>query len=275
MAKNFVKKLKRLITTLIVRRGTDGTVQQRRDRANAIRDAVLDHDQPLPDTPDHPEDQQLAERLRALFPVRAIGNSEQVLLDSEFYCAEFIRPYVELARIYESERLASFNAVPLATSLIPRYMPIDTMTLQCCIFREGISQRYTREFKMQLWSRLFKLRDKAFRKQRGEFNGVPVQFQGFIRTDLVGMSIVKEPPTTQRTGPPPPKRICVSHHSDEQYLDDNTFFDLDDDSELVNITNGFVVIDPNKRDLIRARGITANWTEERKMCYSQVCLFSS
>ncbi|KAJ3212805.1 hypothetical protein HK099_007664 [Clydaea vesicula] len=101
------------------------------------------------------------------------------------------------------------------------------------------------ETKPGYWSQVFNLNNKAFKRKRGVSN--ELSLTGMIRTDLVGISV--------NIDPPPTKGRRIDALDTEVYLERNT---------VGLIKENFVVIDPNKRDLLYCLG-----SNNHKLRYTQ------
>lgn len=97
---------------------------------------------------------------------------------------EYVETYLKLGGLYEEYGLKTFNVFPLSTSIVPRHITIDTKIL--CLHILGIKSTELKisETKTEVWSSVFKLKNKAFRSRSG------MDFNGLIRTDGVSASVV-------------------------------------------------------------------------------------
>ena len=187
-------------------------------------------------------DQQLAIRLRNLLPLK----EGVVTLDVERDPELFLHPYVELAKIYAEYGIASFQPVPLTTSLIPGYFTIDTEILKLCVVKDTrAGMPYSYENKNMWWSQVFNLHNKAFGRHplsdRTARNDRVRGFQGTMMTDLVGVSIIISKPSEQGWGR---KRKTINVNQP----DPNDIY-LNQQTASTITTPNIMVIDPNKRDL--------------------------
>lgn len=144
--------------------------------------------------------------------------------------------YVQLAYLYEAEKLPLFQIVPLCTSLIPRHIPIDTKIL--CHHVLGMkgngSKLKISEKKFDYWRTAFNLRHHLFKKRSG------MSFAGFVRTDGISISIVIEKPEVKRKKR---KRNHIIRQQSEYFQD-----------HIPKLKNEKVFIDPNRRDLLYCLG---------------------
>ena len=233
--KNFPRKLKTLITRLVVIQGV-GPEQSRKDRANAIRAWVFGNG-PRPDL-----DLPIISEICGLLPndVHANGLEYDINSRPEIY----IPKYVALAQLYHHYSQKAFQPIPLATSLIPRHVAIDTRTLLHHILGIKNQVPINEDSKRRYWCQIFNLDHKVFRSRAGK------QFNGFIRTDGVSLCVVLGPPSRQHGNGR--KRIKLNRGNETPYVH----------QELIKPE--YVVIDPNKRDLLYCLG-----SNDQKLRYTQ------
>lgn len=149
----------------------------------------------------------------------------------------FISAYCRISSYMEAYGYPQFSALPLRRSHIASHAPIDTKILCTQILRDSSLVKTMTDNKHTLWSRVFKLHDKAFKPRSG------LHFSGMIKTDGTAVSVHLE----NGTGRYGRKRKRVSKASMEALVKDSYF-----ENHLREIDNcsNFVVIDPNKRDLL-------------------------
>ncbi|KAJ3384669.1 hypothetical protein HDU92_003475, partial [Lobulomyces angularis] len=219
-----------------------------RERANIVRSAIFDS-LSLPESL-HLDDQVLTAHILAILPQQIIANG--IPRDITTRPEAYLNSYIELSRLFDQYGLKAFNAIPLSTSTIPRYIIIDTTILLQQILGITQSVPINEATKPGYWSQVFNLSKKAFRRKRGLNN--ELSFTGMIRTDLVGVSVnIGPPPTKGRRGK---KRIRLYGPSSEVYLDENS---------CGLVKENYVVIDQNKRDLLYCLG-----SNNLKLRYTQL-----
>ena len=129
-----------------------------------------------------------------------------------------------------------FNALPLRTDIVPKYITIDTVAL-IDLFITKDSKKYRdnpSEFKEIIWSRFFKINSKSFRQKGYKFNYM-------IKTDGIACSILLE----ANDGTP-------RENLNLKYINEIPI------GELLDLLDEFVFIDPGKNDLINAMKVTKN-----------------
>ncbi|KAJ3223615.1 hypothetical protein HK099_000907 [Clydaea vesicula] len=225
--RNFIKKINTLITRIAVKQNyppqiprnlpdverqnlkieRDLHINNLRERANIVRSAIFDS-LSLPENL-HLDDQVLTAHILAILPQQIIANG--IPRDITTRPEAYLNSYIELSRLFEKYGLKAFNAIPLSTSTIPRYIIIDTTSLLQQILGITQSVPINEATKPGYWSQVFNLNKKAFRRKRGLNN--ELSFTGMIRTDLVGVSV------NIGRGK---KRIRLYGPSSEVYLDEKS-----------------------------------------------------
>lgn len=152
----------------------------------------------------------------------------------------FIAPHCRLARAMEQYEIPQCSALPLRRSKILSHAPIDTKILCTHIFKDYTLIRNLAENKSELWRRLFKLDNKAF-KDTSTFT-----FSGRITTDGTAVCVYLEKNNTKYGQ----KRKRMSKAALREQAA-GMYFNLHLDE--IRAVSNIVVIDPNKRDLLYCR----------------------
>ena len=130
-----------------------------------------------------------------------------------------------------------FNFLPIRRSIIPRYITLDTCALISLFFREGKNKgKYLSkidEYKDLVWSKIFKLDNKMFKKNGYNFNYL-------LKTDGYGVSIVfgYYDPTINK------------YKKKKTVIIEEDYIDKQDNVQKILQDKNYVVMDPNKEDLI-------------------------
>ena len=127
-----------------------------------------------------------------------------------------------------------FNALPLRTSIVPKYITLDTVSL-IDLFITKDSKKYRDHpsvFKEIIWSRFFKINTSSFLQKGYKFNYM-------IKTDGIACSILLE----GNNGTP-------RENLNLKYINEIPI------PELIELMDQFIYIDPGKNDLINAMKVT-------------------
>jgi hypothetical protein len=138
---------------------------------------------------------------------------------------------------YQRHGLRNFQAVPLATSTIPRHTTIDTKILCQHILNIPTPGLINDETKCKHWSKLFNIQNRLF---RGGQNA-RLRFSGMIRTDGISLCIIVKDSTTR----------CKRGRKSKEAANNETYLD---EATASSAKGAYAVIDPNKRDLIFCLG---------------------
>ena len=161
---------------------------------------------------------------------------ESVFYDVHVNPDYYQKAFKKINECFESEGLAlTFSNFPLRTSFVPCYITLDAVIIHQQILKRG-RNRPTKESKFETWKIVVDLNKKAFKPQ-----GInkSMCFQGFLQTDGVGVSIIK-----QNFEGYSPGSDGKSSKDDTKYIESLT-------REEVKKTNGkCVLMDPGRRDLL-------------------------
>jgi hypothetical protein len=151
---------------------------------------------------------------------------------------QYLSPYCRLARLYERNEYRLFSAIPLRTGLILKHIPIDTVILCKSVICDSTLLYGGVEDKDAIWNDVFDLSHKAFRSRGG------CHFDGMIQTDLTSVSVYLSKEAAKGQAGTKRRRKSKTEKKNESvalYFDNNV--------EAV-VGKNYVVIDPNKRDLL-------------------------
>lgn len=153
---------------------------------------------------------------------------------------KFITAYCRLSSYMEEYEYPQFSALPLRRSHVLSHAPIDTKILCTHIYEDSSLIKTMADNKRLLWARIFDLNNKAFKSRSG------VQFNGMIKTDGTSVSVHLE----KDKGFYGRKRKRSSKATLEAQVK-NSYFE--NHLPKIQKCSNFVVIDPNKRDLLYCR----------------------
>ncbi|KAJ3213506.1 hypothetical protein HK099_007354, partial [Clydaea vesicula] len=238
--KNFVKKIKTLITEIVVKRNLQhfnipgGLQEEERQKLKREKEVIKKN---LKESA-----KVMIKILWCTFLLYCLNTLIQkgISYDITIRLEAYLNSYIQLSYLFEQYLLKPLNAIPLSTSTVPWYLILDSNILLKQIL--GITKQMEINEEQYLDIGL---------KKRGVSN--ELSFTGMIRTDLVGISVnVGPPPTKGRRGK---KKIRLNVPSTEVYLERNA---------VGLIKENFVVIDPKKRDLLYCLG-----SNNQKLRYTQ------
>lgn len=152
----------------------------------------------------------------------------------------FVSSYCRLSSYMEAYGYPQFSALPLRRSHVLSHAPIDTKILCTQIYKESSLIKGMMENKEALWSKIFNLKNKAFKSRSGFL------FNGMIKTDGTSVSVHLE---KNRRGYGRKRKRKSKAVMEEQVK--NSYFEKHI-TEIQKRSN-YVVIDPNKRDLLYCR----------------------
>jgi hypothetical protein len=178
---------------------------------------------------------QQLEPILLSYPDQYRFQSNSIYRDSKAAPIKHVKTYHLLARFWEQSEIKSFQAFPLPSSLVPRYMQIDRTILRQYFLNDNNTHMAN---KLESWRGVVDLQARAFQPQ-GDYSSL--KFRGSIYTDGVGVSIIKSNQET-RAGGPRTRRTMPA--SEERYITDLS------DEDLQETIGRAVLIDPNRRDLI-------------------------
>ncbi|KAJ3136075.1 hypothetical protein HDU90_003478 [Geranomyces variabilis] len=171
--------------------------------------------------------------------------------------AKYIGAYCALSRLWQAARFpVLFSAIPVRTSHVQSYVPIDTRTLLDVILRlrSSLEPHSTLEQKLRYWNMLCDVSHKSF-QDRGNY-----KFSGTILTDGVGVSVrhvdmTKVTVTTKgRPMMPRPRKVSKAAQRaavDKLYIDTPENAAVIRDRILHLDPNAPVILcDPNVRDML-------------------------
>ncbi|KND04638.1 uncharacterized protein SPPG_00355 [Spizellomyces punctatus DAOM BR117] len=150
----------------------------------------------------------------------------------------FFPAYCRLSSLYEKHGFRQFSAIPLRRSLIQSHVRIDTIILYQHILCIARREAETVE-KVDLWLRVCNLRNKAFRSRRG------MCFEGSITTDGTSVSVYLKHPEADKYG----KRGGGKKSAKTLEAEVKAVY-VENNLPACRAAENFVVIDPNKRDLL-------------------------
>ncbi|KNC96371.1 hypothetical protein, variant [Spizellomyces punctatus DAOM BR117] len=165
----------------------------------------------------------------------------------------FFPAYCKLSGLYERHGFRRFSAIPLRRSLIQSHIRIDTVILYAhilCITR----QEAEAVEKVDLWLRVCNLQNKAFRSRRRMW------FEGSITTDGTSVSVYLKHPEADKYG----KRSGGKKSANTMEAEVKALYV---ENNLSACQENFVVIDPNKRDLLYCQdsnGTTFRYTANQR-----------
>ncbi|KAI8585598.1 hypothetical protein BDZ88DRAFT_510479 [Geranomyces variabilis] len=171
--------------------------------------------------------------------------------------AKYVGAYCALSRLWQAAQFpALFSAIPVRTSHVQSYVPIDTRTLLDVILRLRSSSEphSTHEQKLRYWNMLCDVSHKSF-QDRGNY-----KFSGTIMMDGVGVSVrhvdMSKVTVTTKGRPVMPKPCKVSK-ADKQAAVDKLYVDTPENAAVIRDRilhpdpNAPVVLcDPNVRDML-------------------------
>ena len=133
------------------------------------------------------------------FKTNFLPNKDKFLKDSVYYDVtakplDYVNSMIALNRgievinnqfIKDHKPYRLFNAVPLRTSIIPKYITIDTAALLALLTVENkaYNMRNIAEIQHEMWEKYFEIDKKSFRRKGFKFNYM-------IKTDGIGSSII-------------------------------------------------------------------------------------
>jgi hypothetical protein len=133
-----------------------------------------------------------------------------------------------------------FNALPLRTKIIPKYITLDTVALVSLFVTENVF-KYTKKSKLygdEIWNKFFKMNTRLFRRKG-------YKFHHSIKTDGISCSILFEKVDSNGIVLKRPLNFDKCHDPKEsklKYIDD---IDLNSSTKEKSI----IVCDPGKNDL--------------------------
>jgi hypothetical protein len=137
-----------------------------------------------------------------------------------------------------------FNIIPLRTSIIPKYITIDTTSLVSLFIETGSNEYYKKiiENQKELWGNFFRTNKRIFRKKGYNFNYM-------IKTDGIACSILfvkknKKGKSITMTKNDIRQLDKLKESNDKNYIENH-----DDIAELLRLRN-YVLNDPNKSHLM-------------------------
>ena len=129
-----------------------------------------------------------------------------------------------------------FNFLPIRRSIIPSYITLDTCALISLFFQEGKCKgKYLSsidKYKDLVWAKIFKLDTRMFKKKGYSFNYL-------LKTDGYGVSIIfgYHDPT-------------INKFKKKPVIPEEDYIDKQDNVQEILQDKNYVVMDPNKEDLI-------------------------
>ncbi|KAJ3148131.1 hypothetical protein HDU89_004978 [Geranomyces variabilis] len=170
--------------------------------------------------------------------------------------AKYVGAYCALSRLWQAGQFpALFSAIPVRTSHVQLYIPIDTKTLLGVILRRPISEPHsTHEQKLRYWNMLCDVNHKSF-QDRGNY-----KFSGTIITDGVGVSVrhvdMTKVTMTTKGRPMMPKPRKVSKAAQRAAVD-KLYIDTPENAAAIrdrilhpDLNAPVVLCDPNIRDML-------------------------
>ena len=186
---HFVRKIRKLITELVIKQSPKGCEEAKR-QAVKIREVLFGESNEVGSI-DNPDDRKLLEDIHALLPTGIHSNG--ICYDLACRPEVYVHSYILLQRLYQRHGLRKFQAVPLATSTVPRHVTIDTKILCQHVLGMPTPGPINDKTKHEHWSKLFNIQNRLF---RGGDNA-RLKFSGMIRTDLVSLCIIFKDSTTR------------------------------------------------------------------------------
>lgn len=137
---------------------------------------------------------------------------------------------------FEFQEIKLFQPIPLRTSIIPGYITLDAPILISNFKKLGESAKIhkIKEFKEEIWSRVFNMKHKIMNLKNYQINSV--------QTDGVGLSILFQKIGTKRKS----KNVNEFEEQDELYIDEIRPCDLKQIQ-----TKNLISVDPNKQALVQ------------------------
>jgi hypothetical protein len=208
-------------------------------RLRLLRDAlILDTD--VPTDLDLTDDEHiLLEEVRDILPYTET-QKESLAYNVASNADRFFPSYCRLSSAYEAYGYPQFSAIPLRRGKAVNFAPIDTKILCTHIYKTPSLIRNMMSEKHMLWNDMIDLEHKACRPRRN------MSFNGRISTDGVSISVCLDDSMTSYGHKK--KRV---RKSEKDIIKKESYFEYHV-PELLNACN-YVVIDPNKRDLLFCR----------------------
>ncbi len=215
-------------------------MQERLDQAKAVQKAVFERNHSA-ETKTYGD---LIASLQGILPQDM--NGKGLAYDISARPEAYAFSYVARSLLYEKHNVRCFKAVPQAKSSILRHVLVDTIILVRNILGQSKVGALTDEKKKEYWSQIFNLRNKAFKSK------ADAHFNGIIQTDGISLCVVHGPLSQQKRQRKDPVKATVK--DEEAYVEEAPG----------EVKNDYVVIDPNKRDLLYCLG-----SKGEKLRYTQ------
>ena len=156
--------------------------------------------------------------------------------------SDYIKPLISINRRLQCHEMKLFNAIPLRTNIIPKYITLDTCSIITLFGFSYSNLSSVKENQHYVWNKLFRLNRRVFKKKEYKFNHM-------IKTNGVCCSVLLI--KTDRNGNPikmnkgiMKKLSKMNESNDKRYIEEQ-----DNIKRLLEDKN-YVVIDPNLSDLM-------------------------
>ncbi|MES2873330.1 MAG: hypothetical protein V4708_06375, partial [Bacteroidota bacterium] len=208
-------------------------------RLRLVRDAlILDTDLSI-DLEFTDDEHILFDEIRAILPYTE-PQKESLAYNVAANADRFFPSYCRLSSAYEAYGYPQFSAIPIRRGKTLNFAPIDTKILCTHVYKTPSLIRNMMSEKHMLWNDMIDLEHKACRPRGNK------SFNGRISTDGTSISVCLDDSTTSYG-----HKTKRAKKVDQEAIKKESYFDYHV-PELLDAGN-FVVIDPNKRDLLFCR----------------------
>ncbi|KAG1038925.1 hypothetical protein G6F43_012612 [Rhizopus delemar] len=167
------------------------------------------------------------------------------------------KAFFRLAELSEAEQMKQFACFPLRSTFIPCYMTLDSKIIHYHILKSKKNPKTGSKF--ETWGAAVDLNKKAFKNQGFQKS---LRFQGTLKRDGVGVSIIKQNIDTSRKSP---------KTNTEKKVDGNQTEHIEGlgQADLKSTEGKCVLIDPGRRDLMYCMKETSTVEEKQTLIFTK------